>query len=97
MVSRNTTLVPTLGLRTGPACEAGLSAGMRKERVSPQIRKKEKNHSAITWVVNDYNIRTEPCFFERNRTKLIPNRIWVFFSKIEPNGNKKSILHISIC
>ena len=34
MVSRNTTLVPSLGLRIGPACEAGLSAGMRRERVS---------------------------------------------------------------
>ena len=42
MVSRNTTPVPSLGLRIGPACEAGLSAGMRRERVSPQIRKKEK-------------------------------------------------------
>jgi len=28
MVSRNTALVPSLGLRTGPACEAGLSADM---------------------------------------------------------------------
>ena len=27
-VSRNTTLVPSLGLHIGPACEAGLSAGM---------------------------------------------------------------------
>ena len=42
MVSRNTTLVPSLGLRIRPACEAGLSAGMRRERVSPQIRKKER-------------------------------------------------------
>ena len=42
MVSRNTTPVPSLGLRIGPACEAGLSAGMRRERVSPQIRKNEK-------------------------------------------------------
>jgi len=42
MVSRNTTLVPFLGLRIGPACEAGLSAGMRRERVLPQIRKNEK-------------------------------------------------------
>jgi len=37
MVSRNTTLVPCLGLRIGPACEAGLSAGMRRERVPPQV------------------------------------------------------------
>ena len=42
MVSRNTTLVPSLGLHIGPACEAGLSAGMRRERVPPQ-RKKETN------------------------------------------------------
>jgi len=42
VVSRNTTLVPSLGLRTKPACEAGLKAGMRRERVSPQIRKKER-------------------------------------------------------
>ena len=33
MVSRNTTLVPSLGLRIGPACEAGLSAGMRRQHV----------------------------------------------------------------
>ena len=37
------TLVPSLGMRIGPACEAGLSAGMRRERdVSPQIIKKEE-------------------------------------------------------
>jgi len=42
VVSRNTTLVPSLGLRIGPACEAGLSTGMQRERVSPQIRKKER-------------------------------------------------------
>ena len=42
MVSRNTTLVPSLGLRIGPACEAGLSAGMQRERVPPQRSKKER-------------------------------------------------------
>jgi len=40
MVLYNTTLVPSLGLRIGPACEAGLSTGMQRERVPPQIRKK---------------------------------------------------------
>jgi len=35
MVSRNTTLVPSLGLCIGPACEAGLSVSMRRERVPP--------------------------------------------------------------
>jgi len=43
MVSRNTALVPSMGLRIGPACEAGLSAGMRRERVPPQRRKKERH------------------------------------------------------
>ena len=39
MVSCNTTLVPSLGLRIRPACEAGLSVGMRRERVPPQMIK----------------------------------------------------------
>jgi len=42
MVSRNTTLVLSLGLRIGPACEAALSAGMRRERVPPQRERKKK-------------------------------------------------------
>ena len=36
VVSHNTTLVPSLGLCTGPACEAGLSIGMRREHVTPR-------------------------------------------------------------
>ena len=36
MVSRNTTLAPSCGLRIGPACEAGLSVGMRRQGVPPQ-------------------------------------------------------------
>jgi len=47
MVSHNTTLVPSLGLHIGPACEAGLSAGMRRERVPPQIRKKERTNASL--------------------------------------------------
>ena len=42
MVSCNTTLVPSLGLRIEPACEAGLSAGLQREHVPRQIRKKKK-------------------------------------------------------
>jgi len=49
VVSHNTTLVPSLGLRTGPDCETGLSAGMRRERVSPQIRKKERKKVVNWW------------------------------------------------
>ena len=42
MVSCNTTLVPSLGLRIGPVCEAGLSAGMQRERVTPNKKRKKK-------------------------------------------------------
>jgi len=38
MMLRNTTLVPSLGLRNGPACEAGLSTGMQREHVPPKKR-----------------------------------------------------------
>ena len=62
MVSRNTTLVPSLGLRIKRAYEAGLSAGMRRERVPPQIRKKERKYacsrkklSAVVLSVADVN------------------------------------------
>ena len=45
---RNTTLVPSLGLRIGPACEAGLSIGMRRERVPHQRIKIKIRHSIIS-------------------------------------------------
>ena len=38
---------PFPGLRIGPACEAGLSAGMRRERVPPRIRKKRKKEDCL--------------------------------------------------
>ena len=34
--------LPSLGLHIGPACEAGLSAGMQRERISPQNKKERK-------------------------------------------------------
>ena len=55
MVSHNTTLVPSLGLRIGPACETGLSAGMRRERVPPQRRKKERRTKCIRFYTLQYN------------------------------------------
>ena len=48
MVSRNTTLVPSLWLHIGPACEAGLSTGMQRECVPPQSRKKGTSSSYVT-------------------------------------------------
>jgi len=43
MVLHYTALVPFLGLCIGPANEAGLSAGMRREHVPPHRRKKERS------------------------------------------------------
>jgi len=42
MVSHNTTLVPYLGLRIGPACEAGLSAGMKEACATPNKKERKK-------------------------------------------------------
>jgi len=53
MVSRNTTLVPSMGLRIGTACEAGRSAGIRRERVSPQIRKRKKEDGRTPHALQD--------------------------------------------
>jgi len=39
-----------VGLRIGPACETGLSAGMRRERVPPQRIKKEERKNAYRGV-----------------------------------------------
>ena len=47
MVSWNTTLVPSLGLCIGPACEVGLSSGMRRECVPPQNKKEEESPHII--------------------------------------------------
>jgi len=49
MVSCNTTIVPSLGLCIGPASEAGLSTGMRREHVPPRIRKKERK--MFHWII----------------------------------------------
>jgi len=55
------------------------------------------NYSAITWVANNYNIRTEPRFFEPNWTTLILN--WIRFfqkTKPKPNRNKKNLFCTSL-
>ena len=55
MVLCNTTLLPSLELCIGPACEAGLSAGMQREHVPLQIRKKERKKSwsvfHVQWIL----------------------------------------------
>ena len=51
VVSRNTTLVPSLGLRIGPAWQAGLSTGMQRERVPPRIIKKKEKEPASCIII----------------------------------------------
>ena len=61
MVSQNTTLVSSLGLRIGPACEAGLSAGMRRERVTTNKKGKKKEDAILIknlYLSKGYGART---------------------------------------
>ena len=56
MALRYTTLVPALMLHIGPACEAGLSAGMQREHV-PSHRRKKASHILwllIVWLIIRY-------------------------------------------
>jgi len=53
------------------------------------------NYSAITWVANNYNIQTEPHFFELNPIKLVPNRIFLK-TEVKSNRNTKFIPYIRI-
>ena len=69
VVSCSTTLVPSLGLCIGPACKAGVISGMQKERVSPQIRKKERKKSRATVALayeNGLKGRFPRCCMQRN-------------------------------
>jgi len=72
MVSRYTTLVPSLGLRIGSACEVGLSADMRRERVAPQKRKKN-----IEWlqrkIVDEGNIHH---LWASQRVAMVPEQFY---------------------
>jgi len=54
-LSRNTTIVPSLGLCIGPPCEAGLSAGMRREHVTPN--KKERKVGSLKQTVDASNFQ----------------------------------------
>jgi len=69
VVSLNTTLVPSLGLHIGPACEAGLSAGMWRERVSPQIRKKEKKKKEQMELLMSYKWDDVQCIVKTENIK----------------------------
>jgi len=56
MVLRNTTQVPSLGLRTGPVCEAGLSAGM----CATQNKRRKKEGDKQTNKTDKQSNRTSP-------------------------------------
>jgi len=66
-VLRNTTLVPSLGLRIGPACEAVISTGMWKEHVAPQKRKKERKRSSA---VNKINLTSLKSYTENEKNQI---------------------------
>jgi len=51
MVSRNITLVPSLGLRIGPACEACLSA-VTSDKKEKKIKERKKEGRSINKLQN---------------------------------------------
>jgi len=83
MVSRNTTLVPSMGLRIGPACEAGLSAGMRRERIPPQNKKERKKERTPFITHKDYKLTVSQknCIFVSVRTNVKFPRILISFGR----------------
>jgi len=76
MVSSNTTLVPSLGMRIGPACEAGLMLACEESMYHPKEdrKKKKKTHTsckqsdALLWSkihylpVEAWGSRESPCY-----------------------------------
>jgi len=83
MVSRNTTLVPSLWLRVWPAWEAGHSAGMRRERVP--IRKKKKERKSCPCQVSYLSLG-----LQSTAPKSV--KIWNFSNKFVPEGRTDCIV-----
>jgi len=89
MVSRYNTLVQSLGLRIWPACEAGLGAGMRRGRVPPHRRKKEKEASMTQMDSNAFDLVTLP------RCEILVRGIksWgKLFTQFEDTSNRSSVM-----
>jgi len=90
MVSRNTTIVPSLGLRIGPACETGHSTGMRRERVTPQIKKKaekkkKRMHSAdYAWQYVCPSVRPSVCL---SYAGIVRKRLHISSKFFSPSGS----------
>ena len=83
--------VPSLGLRIGLVCEAGLSAGMRRERVSPQIRKKEKKKTSI-YTYYGYMYK----FFCLGASRIYATfTFFSFWTPISPKLIKINVINIS--
>jgi len=66
-----------MGLHTGPACEAGLSAGMRTERVSPHIWKKRRKKEELHLYCCNFDAFASLYWEEAQRSQ--PVRLSVFF------------------
>ena len=93
VVSRNTTLVPSLGLRIGPACEVGLSAGMRRERVSPQIRKKE-NRNDVLFLSYSMPVKLDAGSLLTPPTPILSVQSWPF--SVVMHGHSLTKQHCSV-
>jgi len=92
IVSCNTTLVPSLGLHIMPACEAGLSAGMWREHVPTQRRKKERRnneHNSDNTKENTWYIKQEAQLSLTNRAMLVCKVVEVWQDFLSEYVDKK--------
>ena len=104
MASRYT-LVPSLGLRIGPAREAGLSAGIRRERMPPHERKRKERESSKMTMALDAQIADSPINWATlagglsrkfwlkiitRRTSLRP--LTIFFGRLDITRRRKSFM-----
>jgi len=76
MVSRNTTLVLSIGFCIGPASEAGVSAGMQRQRVPPQSRKKD---CEVYWQIHK-NYAFHRSMFRQLETKMDYSKVAVMWN-----------------
>jgi len=86
MVLCNTTLVPSLGLYIGPACEAGLSAGMQRERVPAPKDKVVTTMTPFRTILNNFN---NQCFSAQNEQHSMPTNSSRTYDGQQLNANRK--------
>ena len=66
---------PILGLHIGPACEAGVSAGMQREHVQSHRRKKERKWQWLAGVLRNGTVHLFVCHLQRAAAGVTYNQL----------------------